>query len=151
MNIKIRLQITNINNSIPYSNSLTNPNNEQNGTINGTSIKRSGTQSRKKTNNISSNKNIININKNSINNRIPSNYIRGSGISIGLSKNSSCSKITSKKYQNNNNINFNSNKIGINKEGANFITNNGTAQFPPSISNKIFGKNFLGNNINNNI
>ena len=144
-------QIPNINNSIPYSNSLTNPNNEQNGTINGTSIKRSGTQSRKKTNNISSNKNIININKNSINNRIPSNYIRGSGISIGLSKNSSCSKITSKKYQNNNNINFNGNKIGINKEGANFITNNGTAQFPPSISNKIFGKNFLGNNINNNI
>ena len=136
-------QIPNINNSIPYNNSLTNPNNIEPiyGTINGTS-KRSGTNSKKKNNNnIILNKN----NKNIINNRIPSNYIRGSANSIGLVKNSSCSKIAVKKYPNNNN-----NIIGINKQGGNQISNNGNSPLVFPISNKIYGKNnFNMNNINN--
>ena len=128
-------QISNINNSIPYNNSLTNPNNLDPiyGTLNGNS-KRCGTNSRKKTNNIIINKN----NKNIINNRIPSNYIRGTG-NIGLVKNSSCSKISVKKYPTNN-------TIGINKQGGNLVLNNGNSPLPPS-SNKIFGKNNF--NINN--
>ena len=81
-------QISNINNSIPYNNSLTNPNNNNIEQIYSTvnTSKRSGTNSRKKTNNIISKNN----KSNNINNRIPSNYIRGSGNSIGLVKNSSC-------------------------------------------------------------
>ena len=134
-------QLSNINNPIPYNNSLTNPNSNNidpiYGTINNT--KRSGTNSRKKTNNNNINKTI----KNNINNRIPSNYIRGSGNSIGLVKNSSCSKISVKKYPNNNNT------IGINnKQGGNIISNNNP--FPAPISNKIFGKNIFNiNNLNN--
>ena len=126
-------QITNLNNSIPYSNSLTNPNNnldQINEIINETSMKRRSIQSRKKTYNISLNKN-----NNNNNNRIPSNYIRGSvNQAGGLVKNSSCSKMTIKKNQNNNNIISSVNKIGINKDGTN-------SQFTQQISNKIFGKN----------
>ena len=134
--------IQNLNNSISYNNSLTNPNNyniEQiYGTINGNS-KRNSSQSRKKSNKIIINK----ANKNISNNRIPSNYIRGSGNSIGLVKNSSCSKIPAKKYQNNN-VN------GINKQGGTLIINNGNNLLPPNISNKILGNNnFNINNINN--
>jgi hypothetical protein len=139
-------QITNNNNPIPYNNSLTNPNNiyldqvyNTNSTINNIS-KRSGTQSRKKANNIIINKNI----KNANNNRIPSNYIRGSGTSSGLVKNSSCTKIVTKKFQNNsNNIMF-SNKSGGN---ANIMPNTGNGLIPLQFSNKIFGKGNT-NNIN---
>ena len=135
-------QIPNINNSIPYNNSLTNPNNynidQIYSTINGNS-KRTSSQSRKKNNNILINK----ANKNIPNNRIPSNYIRGSGNSIGLIKNSSCSKISVKKFQNNN-LN------GINKQGGTGIINNGNNIFPSPNSNIIFGKNNINiNNINN--
>ena len=139
-------QITNNNNPIPYNNSLTNPNNiyldqvySTNSTINYIS-KRSGTQSRKKANNIIINKNI----KNANNNRIPSNYIRGSGTSSGLVKNSSCTKIVTKKFQNNsNNIMF-SNKSGGN---VNIMPNTGNGLIPLQFSNKIFGKGNT-NNIN---
>ena len=133
-----------MNNPIPYNNSLTNPNNidQVYSTITGTS-KRSGTQSKKKVNNIIINKN----NKNIINNRIPSNYIRGSGNSFGLVKNSSCSKISSKKFQNNNNVN--NNIILSNKQGVNIVSNNGYGQIPPSSTNKIFNKGNSNNNANN--
>ena len=127
-------KFSNINNSIPYNNSLTNPNNLEPiyGTINGNS-KRGGTQSRKKTNNII----ISKTNKNN-NNRIPSNYIKGAGY-LGLVKNSSCSKISVKKYPNNN-------RNVINKQDTNLVINNDNSPIPPS-SNKIFSKNNL--NINN--
>ena len=134
------LQIPNTNSSIPYNNSLTNPNNIESiyNTLNGTTSKRSGTNSRKKNNNIVINKN----NKNNINNRIPSNYIRGSANSIGLVKNSSCSKISVKKFPNNNNV------IGINRQGGTQVSNNGNSPLP--YPNKIFGKNSYNmNNINN--
>jgi len=136
-------QLSNMNNPIPYNNSLTNPNNidQVYSTITGTS-KRSGTQSKKKVNNIIINKN----NKNIINNRIPSNYIRGSGNSFGLVKNSSCSKISSKKFQNNNNVN--NNIIISNKQGGNIVSNNGYGQIPPSSTNKIFNKGNSNNNTN---
>ena len=137
-------QMTSSNNPIPYNNSLTNPNNiyidqvyNTNSTINNIS-KRSGTQSRKKANNIIINKNT----KNANNNRIPSNYIRGNGTSSGLAKNSSCSKIVTKKYQNNNNIVFS------NKSGGNIMPSSGNGLMPLQFSNKIFGKGNL-NNINN--
>ena len=127
------LQINN-NNTIPYNNSLTNPNNyyidQVFNTLNDLS-KRSGIQTRKKSNNIllSKNSKII------INNRIPSNYIRGSGNTIGMVKNISCSKISTKKFHNSNNTNL-SNQVG-------------SIQF----SNKIFGKrntNINANILNNN-
>ena len=133
-------QLSNLNNSIPYNNSLTNPNNHNIDSIYGT-LKRSGSQSKKKTNNIIINKN----NKNNANNRIPSNYIRGNGNAIGLAKNSSCTKISIKKNINNNNI------LGINKQGGGLIINNGNSPVPPPYSNKIFVKNnFNINTINNN-
>ena len=140
-------QITNNNNPIPYNNSLTNPNNiyldqvyNTNNTINNIS-KRSGTQSRKKANNIVINKNI----KNSNNNRIPSNYIRGSGASSGLVKNSSCTKIATKKFQNNSNNIIFSNKSG----NANIMPNTGNGVMTLQFSNKIFGKGNANNIINN--
>ena len=124
-------QITN-NISIPYNSSLTNPNNynadQSYGTIIGTTSKRNLSQLRKKTNtNVLSNKNAKNI----INNKIPLNYNKVGG---GLIKNSSCSKMSVKKFQKNNTINSN---LNVN----NHSNNKENSPIPPPLSNKIFSKN----------
>ena len=140
-------QIQNTNTSINYISALTNPNNynadQSYGTIVGVSSKRNLSHLRKKTNtNIISNKNNPN------NNRIPSNYNKGGGNSLGgLVKNSSCSKMNVKKFQKNNNI-INNTNLNLNNPQAGIHSNNkGNSPIPPPLSNKIFSKNFC-NNIN---
>ena len=146
-NISPNLPIFQIQNntSIPYNNSLTNPNNynadQSYGTIIGASTKRNLSQLRKKTNtNLISNKN----SKINVNNRIPSNYNKAGGNTMGgLVKNSSCSKMNVKKYQKNNTINTNLNLN--NSPGGGHSNNKGNSPIPPPLSNKIFPKNFNNN------
>ena len=142
------LQLSNLNISIPYNCSLTNPNsilNEQTYNTINNQVKRSGTQSKKKVNNSGQIKSNKNKNFNNNFNRIPSNYLHSNNNNnnnSGLVKNSSFAKIAVKKYQSNNNLNSNPNMIGINK--INIISNN-NSPLPVPISNRLFGKNNLNN------
>ena len=137
-------QLQNVNTSLPYNSSLTNPNNinsdQSYGTLIGNYSKRNLSQLRRKTNN-----NIIS-NKNNSNNKIPSNYNKvGNNQFGGLVKNSSCSKMNVKKFQKNNtiNTNLNSNNPLV---GGGHNNNKGNSPIPAPLSNKIFSKN--NNNIN---
>ena len=137
-------QLQNVNTSLQYNSSLTNPNNinadQSYGTLIGICSKRNLSQLRRKTNN-----NIIS-NKNNSNNKIPSNYNKvGNNQFGGLVKNSSCSKMNVKKFQKNNtiNTNLNSNNPLV---GGGHNNNKGNSPIPAPLSNKIFSKN--NNNIN---